>query len=204
MLNTFYCFRFVIFDPNFFDYMKFFKFLVSKVLWLNLLLAFIFGFAIIVGVTKLLHSYTLQDQKIKVPDLLGLSEQEVAIVLKDLTLTYRVLEVGSFNPKVPKNAVLDQQPKAGSIVKENRKIYITLNPNGFADAMIPSFYGKTQKEIIQLIKNSGFKIGEYEEIDDVGTVVRGLKYQGRELQLGEKLPKNSTIDIVIGNGLLSN
>lgn len=182
--------------------MKFFKFLTSKVFWLNVLIAIAVSVLLVFGITKFLSSYTLQDQKIEVPNLKGLSEEEVKVVLGDLKLEYELLEVGSYNSNVPKNSVLDQQPASGRIVKEKRKIYITLNPNGYAKALIPSFYSKTQKEIVQLITNSGFLVGEYEEIDDIGTVVRGLKYQGRELQLGDRLPKNSIIDIVIGNGLL--
>jgi len=183
--------------------MKFFKFLSSRTFLYNIIIAVILSFALVIGVVKLLEAYTLQNQKIKVPNLVGLTEGDVSIVLKDLNLTHRVLEVGSFNPNIPKNGVLDQQPDAGSFVKEKRKIFVTLNPDGYAKAMIPSFYGKTQKEIVQLITNSGFKIGEYQEIDDIGTVVRGLNYKGRALQLGDRLPKNSVIDIVIGNGLLN-
>ena len=182
--------------------MKFFKFLISRVLLLNIIMAIVLSLGIVIGVDRLLKIYTLQEQKIEVPNLKGLTEKEAKVVLNDLKLTYELLEIGSYNPEISKNGVLDQQPAAGKIVKEKRKIYITLNPGGYASVQIPEFYGKTKKEIVQLISNSGFKIGEYVEIDDIGTVVRGLKYQGGELKLGDKLPKNSYVDVVIGNGLL--
>ncbi len=182
--------------------MKFLKFLKSKSFLISLSIALFISVLLVVGVVKFLQSYTNQDQKIEVPNLRALSLDEVKIVLEDLQLTYQVLETGSYNPKVPKEAVLEQQPEAGQIVKEKRKIYVTINPNGYANAPIPPFYGRTKKEIKQLIINSGFEIGVYEEIEDIGTVVRGLKFKGEELKEGAMIPKMSVIDIVIGNGQL--
>lgn len=182
--------------------MKLLKFLKSKSFLLSVLISLIISVLLIVGVVKFLESYTNQDQKIKVPDLTALSVEEVKIVLEDLKLSFEVLETGSYNPKIPKETVLEQEPDAGQIVKEKRKIYITVNPNGYAKAPIPAFYGRTKKEIVQLIINSGFKVGMYEEVDDIGTVVRGVKYKGQELEEGDMLPKMSEIDVVIGNGQL--
>ncbi|NIJ44766.1 beta-lactam-binding protein with PASTA domain [Wenyingzhuangia heitensis] len=182
--------------------MKLLKFLKSKTFLINLLISLIISVLLIVGVVKSLHSITNQDQKIVVPDLTALNLDEVKIVLEDLSLDYAVLESGSYNPEIPKEAVLEQEPQVGAIVKEKRKIYVTINPDGYAQAPIPPFYGKTKKEIVQLIINSGFNVGMYEEVDDIGTVIRGLKFKGQDLEAGDMLPKMSTIDVVIGNGQL--
>ncbi|MGY5351476.1 PASTA domain-containing protein [Wenyingzhuangia sp. IMCC45533] len=182
--------------------MKLLHFLKSKYFLLSLLTALIISVLLVFGVMKFLQSYTHQDQKIEVPNLTALTLEEVKIVLEDLKLDCEVLETGSYNPEIPKETVLEQQPEAGQIVKEKRKIYLTINPNGYANAPIPSFYGSTKKEIVQLIINSGFNIGGYEEVDDIGTVVRGLKFKGKDLKEGDMLPKMSVIDIVIGNGQL--
>ncbi|MGY5354312.1 PASTA domain-containing protein [Wenyingzhuangia sp. IMCC45467] len=182
--------------------MSFIKFLKSKHFIISLFVSVILLALILWGVIKYLHTYTNQDQKIEVPNLVGLTVDEVKVVLDDKMLDYVLLETGSYNPEIPKEAVLEQLPEAGQIVKEKRKIYITINPDGYASAPIPPFYGRTKKEIQQLIINSGFIVGQYEEIDDIGTVVRGLKFKGQELKSGDKLPKMSIIDVVIGNGEL--
>lgn len=182
--------------------MELLKFLKSKTFLINLIIAIVILILLMFGVGGYLKSYTNQDQKIEVPDLTALTLDEVKIVLEDLKLKYEVLESGSYNPKIPKEAVLEQEPLAGEIVKEKRKIYVTINPDGYAKAPIPEFYGRTQKEIIQLIINSGFVVGIYEEIDDIGTVVRKLKFKGQEIEAGDMLPKMSVIDVVIGNGQL--
>lgn len=182
--------------------MKLLSFLKSKSFIVSVLIALVISVLLILGVVKFLQSFTNQDQKIEVPDLTALTMDEVKIVLDDLNLRYEVLESGSYNPKIPKEAVLEQEPLVGEIVKEKRKIYVTINPNGYAKAPIPEFYGRTKKEIIQLIINSGFLVGMYQEVDDIGTVVRGLKFKGEELKAGDMLPKMSVIDVTIGNGQL--
>lgn len=182
--------------------MKLLQFLKSKTFFINLAIAFVISILLIIGIVKYLQFSTNQDQKIKVPDLTALTLEEVKVVLEDLDLSYAVLESGSYNPKIPKEAVLEQEPEVGAIVKEKRKVYITINPDGYASTPIPEFYGKTKKEIIQIIINSGFLVGTYEEVDDIGTVVRGLKFKYQELKAGEMLPKMSVIDVVIGNGKL--
>ncbi|MDO6737191.1 PASTA domain-containing protein [Wenyingzhuangia sp. 2_MG-2023] len=183
--------------------MKLLRFLISKVFLINLAIALVITVLASYGVVKFLHSYTNQAQKIEVPDLAELTLDEVKVVLDDLQLRSEVLDAGAYQPEIPKGAVLEQEPSPGQIVKEKRKIYITVNPQGYAMTSIPDFYGKTKKEIEQIIANSGFIIGEYEEIEDIGTVVRGLKYKEQPLETGDKLPKMSVIDIVIGNGLNS-
>ncbi|MEN8765685.1 MAG: PASTA domain-containing protein [Wenyingzhuangia sp.] len=182
--------------------MNFLKFLKSKIFIINVAAAFVIIFLLISVVIKYLHLYTNQDQRIEVPNLIGLTVDEVKIVLDESLLDYELLERGSFNPNIPAEAVLEQLPAAGQIVKEKRKIYITINPSGYGNATVPPFYGRTKKEIKQLIINSGFVLGSYEEIDDIGTVVRGLKFNHQELKSGDKLPKMSAIDVVIGNGRL--
>lgn len=182
--------------------MSFIKFLTSKHFIISLFVSLILVALMIWGTIKYLHVYTNQEQKIEVPDLVGLTVDEVKVVLDDRMLEYKLLETGSYNPNIPKEAVLEQLPKAGQIVKEKRKIYITINPDGYAKAPVPPFYGRTKKEIEQLIINSGFVVGQYEEVDDIGTVVRGLKFKDQDLKSGDKLPKMSVLDVVIGNGQL--
>ncbi|ANW96438.1 hypothetical protein AXE80_09170 [Wenyingzhuangia fucanilytica] len=182
--------------------MNFIKFLKSKIFIINIVISIIISVLLVWAVIKFLHTYTNQEQKIEVPSLIGLTVDEVKVVLEDRMLDYELLETGSYNPNIPKEAVLEQLPKAGEIVKEKRKIYITINPDGYASAPVPPFYGRTKKEIEQIIINSGFKVGQYEEVDDIGTVVRGLKFKGQELKSGDKLPKMSVLDVIIGNGQL--
>ena len=42
-----------------------------------------------------------------------------------------IQDSANYNPDYPKFSVIEQDPLAGNQVKENRKIYLTLNPSGY-------------------------------------------------------------------------
>jgi hypothetical protein len=48
----------------------------------------------------------------------------------------------------------------------------------------------------------GFQIGKERYIPDLGKdVVRGLEVRGKKIEPGVRLPKNTVIDLVLGDGL---
>lgn len=181
--------------------MSFFRFVKSKSFFIQIgiagvgLLLFIFLLKWWLGIT------TNHDQKIRVPDLNRMSLTDVESKLKELDLDFIVIDSASYNPNYPKQSVIEQFPEAGDFVKEKRKIYLTLNPSKYRDITIPDLNGRTKRQAMSQLQSIGFKIGEFTTIRDIGKdVVRGLKFKGRTLKPGEKLPKNSVIDLVVGDG----
>ncbi|MEE9408650.1 MAG: PASTA domain-containing protein [Polaribacter sp.] len=160
------------------------------------LLAFIFILKYWLGVS------TNHSQKIQVPDLQKLSLDEVQRKLKELNLDFKVIDSASFNPDYPKKSVIEQTPEAGDFVKEKRKIYLTLNPSKYRDVTIPDLNGKTKRQATSHLRSIGFNIGTNPTlVRDIGKdVVRGLRYNGKILNHGDKLPLNSIIDMVLGDG----
>lgn len=182
--------------------MDFVKFLYSKVFWKQVLIAFI-GISILLFVFfKGLHITTNHNQKIEVPDLSKQTLTEVSELLKELDLRYIVIDSASFNPDYPKKSVIRQNPEPGDIVKENRKIYLTLNPSSYRSVSIPEFYGKTKRNVETTLRAVGFEIGTNPTyIPDRGkNVVRGLRHKGEKIEKGDKLPKKAVIDLVLGDG----
>ncbi|HBK71585.1 MAG TPA: serine/threonine protein kinase, partial [Flavobacteriaceae bacterium] len=109
----------------------------------------------------------------------------------------------SFNPEYPPNSIITQVPEAGDFVKVNRKIYLTTNPSGYRKIAIPDVLNKTKRQVETHLKSIGFKIGKYQFVPDIGeNVVRKMKYKGKVLKKGDLVSKNSTIDLVLGDGSL--
>ena len=160
------------------------------------LLTFIFLLKFWFGVT------TNHNQKIQVPDLHKMSLENVERTLNELNLAYIVIDSASYNPTYPKKSVIEQTPEAGDFVKEKRKIYLTLNPSKYRDVAIPDLNGKTKRQAISQLRSVGFNIGTKPTfVRDIGKdVVRGLRYNGKILNQGDKLPLNSIIDLVLGDG----
>lgn len=182
--------------------MSLFQFIKSKSFFKQLLIAFV-GLVVFVFVTmKWLDISTNHDQKIEVPDLGKMSLEKVQITLEELDLKYVVLDSTSYNPKFPKKSVIEQSPDPGDFVKENRKIYLTLNPSGYKDVIIPNLLGKTKRQAISQLKAIGFRISSNEiYVRDIAkNVVRGLQFKGKKLKTGDKIPKNSSITLKLGDG----
>lgn len=157
---------------------------------------------ITVFLLKLFLNYsTHHNQKIEVPDLAKMSLNDTEKILHKLDLRVEVIDSASFNPNYPPKSVISQDPEAGDFVKENRKIYLTLNPSSYRKIAVPNVLNKTKRQVETHLKSVGFRIGEYYYIPDIGRdVVRKMKHKGEVVKPGDLLPKNSEIDLVLGDG----
>ena len=184
--------------------MGFFKFLFSKVFLRQLLLAVIVSIALIVVLFYWLNYYTNHDEYIEVPDLRKLSVEVVDKKLDQMELRYVIMDSTAYNPEYPAFSVVNQNPKSGQLVKQNRKIYLTINPKDYALVPIPeNIIGQTKRQVIPALESIGFQIGEVtEEPDMAKDVVLKLKHKDLELRAGDVLRKTSVIDIVVGDGSL--
>jgi beta-lactam-binding protein with PASTA domain len=182
--------------------MSFFKFIGSKVFLKQLLMAFVGLLVLIVLSVFWLKFSTNHNQKIEVPNLAKMSLEEVEETLDDLDLSWEVIDSASFDAAFPSKSVIEQSPEAGDFVKENRKIYLTLNPSSYKDIEIPDFYGKTKRQAISQLTAIGFRISVTEiYVNDIAKdVVRGLIYNGKDLKNGDKIPQNSEIILKLGDG----
>ncbi|MBE0423306.1 MAG: PASTA domain-containing protein [Lutibacter sp.] len=182
--------------------MSFFKFIGSKVFLKQLVMAFVAIVVLIVLGVFWLDFSTNHNQKIEVPDLAKMSLDKVEGTLNELDLNWEVIDSASYSPDYPKKSVIEQSPEAGDFVKENRKIYLTLNPSGYKDVEIPDFYGKTKRQATSQLTAIGFRISAHEiYVSDIAKdVVRGIIYNGSDLKTGDKIPQNSELILKLGDG----
>jgi beta-lactam-binding protein with PASTA domain len=182
--------------------MKIIKYLKSKEFLRTMIFMGVVVIILFFGLSKWMHYYTKHDQKIEVPNLEKLSTDDAEKILSDENLTFYVLDSASFNPKYPPRSVISQNPSAGDFVKEHRKIYLTLNPSTYRKITVPEVIGFTKRQVVIQLKSMGFNIGKELYIKDLGLdVVRSLEVNKRKINPGDKLPKNTTIDLILGDGL---
>jgi len=180
--------------------MSFFRFLISKSFFIQIMIAVFSLSLLIVGMKWWLGYTTNHEQKIQVPNLNKMSLSNVETTLNELDLDFLVIDSASYNPKYPKKSVIEQTPESGSFVKEKRKIYLTLNPSKYRDITIPDLNGQSKRQAITQLQSIGFKIGKFLYIRDYKDVIRGLKSNGKKLKSGSKLEKNAVIDLIMGDG----
>jgi len=177
------------------------KFLTSKVFFKQLALAIVA--ILVLGFITLtsLKSCTNHGEFVTVPDLKGKSLETVEIELKDNDLRMEIQDSANYNPNYPKYSVIEQNPVAGAQVKENRKIYLILNPSGYRKVEVPNILKRTFRQARPQLEALEFKIGNITYVDNIGKdVVLGLKHKGKTIKPGTLLPLTSTIDLVLGNG----
>ena len=182
--------------------MSIIKFLTSKVFFKQLLLAIVAVVVLCIIMLKWLNVTTNHGEFETVPELTGKSISVAQIALKDNKLVMKIQDSANYNPAYPKFSVIEQEPLPGTKVKENRKIYITLNPSGYRKMNIPSgLIDQTYRQVKPTLEALGFVVGKVSYVNNIGkNMVLKLTYKGKTLKPGDKLAKTSVIDLVLGNG----
>ncbi|MGY0407493.1 MAG: PASTA domain-containing protein [Polaribacter sp.] len=178
------------------------QFLKSRSFFIQIVIAIVGLLLFVFGLKYWLDVTTNHNQKIQVPNLQKMSLKDVDRTLKELRLDFKVIDSASYNPKYPKKSVIEQSPEAGDFVKEKRKIYLTLNPSKYRDITLPNLNGRTKRQASSQLRAMGLHIGtNFTYVNDIGKdVVRGMRFKGEIVNPGDKLPLNSIVDLVLGDG----
>ncbi len=150
---------------------------------------------------KWLKYSTNHGQFIEVPMLKGKTLDVVEMELNDKDLQMMVQDSANYNPDYPKYSVIDQQPEAGFLVKEHRKIYLTINPSCYRKVAIPNITRRTLRQAQPVLEALGFVIGKISYVNDIGkNEVLAIKYKGETVVPGTLLEMTTIVDLVLGNG----
>jgi len=180
---------------------RFFSFLKSKVFLIQIGLALLVSVILCFAVLQWLKSTTNHGDFVEVPDLAKKTVPEMRQVLEEAKLAYMIKDSTNYNPDFPRFSILDQTPAAGSKVKENRKIYVTVNPSGYKEVSVPKVIQITQRNAAARLRAVGLDVQRVTYIDQIGKdMVYYVKYKGKRIAEGTKLPKTSKVELVCGNG----
>jgi beta-lactam-binding protein with PASTA domain len=161
---------------------------------LVLLMLFLFFFVY-------LPSTTNHGETISVPNLSGMSVEELEEFLADKDLRYFVNDSTYEQGKAP-FSVITQEPKAGEKVKEGRKIYVSINMKNPPLIKMPKLTDASLGTAEKILKSYDLILGEIKYVPDLANnaVLRQLQH-GREIRPGDPVAKGSRIDLEVGNGL---
>lgn len=181
--------------------MSILKFFTSKVFFKQLLLAIVAMVVLCFLVLKWLKITTNHNEFETVPELKGKTVEVAKMELEDNDLVLEIQDSANYNPNYPKGSVIEQDPIAGSKVKQNRKIYLILNPSGYRKVAVPDLRQRTYRQAKPTLEALGFKVGKITYQDNIAKdMVLGLRYKGNTLKPGTELEKTSVVDLVLGNG----
>jgi beta-lactam-binding protein with PASTA domain len=181
--------------------MSLLKFLTSKTFFKQILLAIVAVIVLCFLTLQWLKSTTHHGEFIRVPDLKGKTLDVAQMEIGDDDLRLEIQDSANYNPKYPKFAVIEQYPLAGAKVKEDRKIYVTLNPSGYRKVAVPNIVRRTFRQAKPTLEALGFEVGNISYKDDIGKdEVLEMFHNGQVLKIGDTLPLTSKIDLILGNG----
>lgn len=184
--------------------MSFRKYLTSKVFFLQVLAALGIVTVVAFVIFNMLSYFTNHGEEITVPNLSKLTVEQAEEKLESLDLDYVLLDTLDFNKEYPKYGVVVQDPKPGSKVKANRKVYIKINSNGYAYVTLPDLIEKTYRQAEPTLKSIGLEIGTITYKPYLGKdMVLEMKQNGIPVKPGAKIMKTSKIDLVLGDGKIA-
>jgi len=150
---------------------------------------------------KYIDIYTLHDKYIVLPDFYGVHVNDLDSVCKTLNLRYIVID-SVFNREVERGIILEQDPVSGTKVKENRRIYFSINALKNKIILFPNIKDLSLRQAIRRLENLELVVGELEYKPDLAkNVVLNQKVNGIKIKVGQELFVGSKVDLVIGSGL---
>lgn len=146
-----------------------------------------------------LPNATNHNKLITVPEFLGLDELALKQLADQTSLRFSI-EDSAYSAEIPPYTALRQYPKAGTKVKENRLVYITINRVTPPSMPIPDLIDRSLINAEVLLKSNELVKGKvYYESSPFPTVTK-MWYKGKMMTAGDRVPKGSVIDLVIGDG----
>ena len=146
--------------------------------------------------------FTNHNQYQIVPELKGMNVAEAAAKLRQSNLVFEISD-SIFEASTSPGNIIIQTPKAGSKIKNNRTIYVTIRSFSTQQVSIPSIVDLSLRQGMSMLQAAGFKNIVVEKIpSEYSDLIYDLKMNGLSLSPGDKVPVNANLTIVVGDGLL--
>lgn len=180
--------------------MGFIKFVRSRYFWIHTGLAFVLSIFLIWFSLKMLDVYSLHGQSIEVPDFAGMQIAELEDYADDHNVRCEIVD-SIYDFSLEKGSVVMQDPSAGTKVKDNRKIYLTVVAQKPEQTQMPDLLDLTLRQATAMLETYGLRIGKLQYVPDIAqNAVLKQRYKGNAIEEGTMIEKGSKIDLVLGQG----
>lgn len=158
--------------------------------------------AVVIGWLAMLwlDIWTRHDDTITVPSVKTLSFGEAATRL-DREGLVAVLSDSVYDKSTRPGTVIDQNPKVGTVVKEGREIYLTINAFSPKMVSLPTLTDISLRQAKSILEGLEIKkVVEKRVPSDFKDLVLAVRYKGTRLSPGARVPVNATIELEVGEG----
>lgn len=175
------------------------RFLFSKWFLINLAIASAIFLLLFFLVNMQLAKITNHGQQIEVPELRGFTIDSIDDLIAQGSFRIQLID-SLYDETMEPGAILLQNPLPGSKVKENRRIYLTINTLNPPMIELPALINKSARQVEATIGILGLKIKDKVYRDSpYNNLVLDVLYENESVGKGAKLPLDARLSLVIGN-----
>ncbi|MCL2649648.1 MAG: PASTA domain-containing protein [Candidatus Azobacteroides sp.] len=183
--------------------MKIWSFIKDNIYARNILLAVLIVFLIMFCLKWWLNVYTHHGEAVIVPDVRGLKIEQAVSFFEKNNLRFEVVD-SVYNKTSAPGTIVETIPAAGTKVKKNRNIYVTINAYSAQTGITPEFKDQSLRQAIANLNAVGFKNVQIKYVPGAyRDLVIGLGYRGREVNPGERLRLDSQFVLLVSDGAQS-
>ena len=155
--------------------------------------------AILLLVFLFIKIYARQGEEYELPEVVG---RNIAELKADNPIGLDIVVMDSiFRPGVEGGQILTQDPKAGTMVKKGRKLYITMTAYNAEESVMPELAGLTVRQAIAELNACGLTVGKLKFVEDpYKNNVIDQSCKGKTVYAGQQIERGSVIDLVVGLG----
>lgn len=178
---------------------EFFSFKKNRFFWLNLIAMIVVVIGSCWGTLLWLDHYTHHGEAYVVPNVKNKTLGEAQMALHNQKLEGLVVD-SSYVKGLPDGMILDQNPAGGARVKEGRTIYLTITTSKVPLVKLPDLIDNSSlRQAEAKLKAMGFRLTEPEYVSGEQDWIYGIKYRGRSLMSGDKVPHEAMLTLCVGN-----
>ena len=181
--------------------MTFADFVFTRAFWKNLFWIIIIGVVLVVIALLILKGFTRHGNTYEMPDYRGKMPEEISNEPLSSKFRFEIIDT-IFSDDLVRGSIAAQDPMPGSVVKKNRRVFLTVVSDEVEHVSMPDLRNLTARLAIARLETYGLRVGQqmYVPSDEGGAVLSQL-FRGRPITPGTSIPRGSVIDLQIGQGL---
>lgn len=165
----------------------------------HLIIMLAISIIILVAAFMLIKVYARHDQAFALPDLTGLYPGELDVEVECIVID------SLYQSGTAGGVILSHIPRAGTLVKPDRKVYVTIASLQQENVFVPDILNSSLPSAVSRVMNSGLHVGSISFIDSDSTMelrspmVSSIHYKGKTLVPGDEISQGSRLDLVVQN-----
>lgn len=169
-----------------------------KVLGLNLGLLVVVVFAAIWALSVWLDTYTRHDERFATPNVMGMSVDDAVSVLEKMGYVPEVVD--TVEAYADLGTIVEQVPEAGSPIKKNRKVYLTMIGKTPKPIKMINVIDSSSRQALTDLKKAGFIIESVKQVaSEFHDAVVSVTIDNKEAIPGQDYPYESRLVVYVGS-----